>query len=160
MNHAIWLLKTEPDAFSIGDLENAADQTAGWDGVRNFQARNRLRDEVHEGDRVLIYHSSCATPAIVGEALVVRAAYPDPTQFLPEHPAYDARSSRETPRWFQIDVRFIRHYPNPVTLKQLKQDPEFADMELVVRPRLSVQKVSDRQYQLIQTLCLPMDVSA
>lgn len=160
MNHAIWLLKTEPDAFSIGDLEKAADQTAGWDGVRNYQARNRLRDDIKAGDQVLIYHSSCATPAIMGEAVISRAAYPDPTQFLPEHPAYDARSSREAPRWFQVDVRFICHYPNPVTLKQLKQDPEFADMELIVRPRLSVQKVTHRQYQLIQSLCKPMNVSA
>lgn len=160
MNHAIWLLKTEPDTFSLHDLENAAEQTTGWDGVRNYQARNRLRDDMREGDRVLFYHSCCATPAIVGEALITRAGYPDPTQFLPEHPAYDDRSTRESPRWFQVDIRFIRHYPNPVTLKQLKQDPEFADMELIVRPRLSVQKVTDRQYQLIQTLCQPMDVPA
>lgn len=160
MSHAIWLLKTEPDAFSIHDLEHAAGQTAGWDGVRNYQARNRLRDEIQEGDKVLIYHSSCATPAIVGEAVVSRGAHPDPTQFMPDHPAYDARSNRENPRWYQVDVRFVCHYPNPVTLKQLKQDPHFADMELIVRPRLSVQSVSERQYQLIQSLCQPMDVSA
>lgn len=160
MSKATWLLKTEPDVFSIHDLEGAANQTAGWDGVRNYQARNRLRDEIQEGDRVLIYHSSCAKPAIVGEAIVTRAAYPDPTQFLPEHPAYDARSSREAPRWYQIDVRFVRHYSNPVTLSQLTQDAEFADMELVVRPRLSVQKVSERQYTLVLSLCQPMDVSA
>lgn len=160
MSPAIWLFKTEPDTFGITDLEHAANQTAGWDGVRNYQARNRLRDEINVGDRVLIYHSSCATPAIVGEAVVTRAAYPDPTQFLPEHPAYDARSRREEPRWFQVDIRFVQHYSNPVTLRQMKQDPDFADMELVVRPRLSVQKVSDRQYQLVQSLCLPVDASA
>lgn len=157
---AKWLVKTEPSECGIDDFARQPEGVIPWDGVRNYQARNRLRDEIQEGDRVLIYHSSCAKPAIVGEAIVTRAAYPDPTQFLPEHPAYDARSSREAPRWYQVDVRFVKHYSNPVTLSQLKQDAEFADMELVVRPRLSVQKVTERQYTLILSLCQPMDVSA
>ena len=112
------------------------------------------------GDSVLIYHSSCAKPAIVGEARVTRAPYPDPSQFLPDHPGFDARSTQSSPRWYQVDITFRTRYANPVYLKQLKVNPEFADMELVVRPRLSVQKLTDRQYQLVQVLCQPMDVTA
>ncbi|ERP86621.1 hypothetical protein Q670_05485 [Alcanivorax sp. P2S70] len=160
MSHTIWLLKTEPDSFSIEDLEKSPKGTTGWDGVRNFQARNRIRDEMKIGDSVLIYHSSCAKPAIVGEARVTRAPYPDPSQFLPDHPGFDARSTQSSPRWYQVDITFRTRYANPVYLKQLKVNPEFADMELVVRPRLSVQKLTDRQYQLVQVLCQPMDVTA
>jgi predicted RNA-binding protein with PUA-like domain len=132
----IWLLKTEPDAFSIDDLRNCKNATSGWDGVRNYQARNRLRDEMKAGDTVLIYHSSCAIPAIVGEARVTSDPYPDPTQFDPAADGYDPRSTREMPRWYQADIQFACHYPQPLTLKQIKHHPEFADMELVVRPRL------------------------
>mgnify|MGYP000108985794 FL=1 len=160
MSQTIWLLKTEPDSFSIEDLAQSPKGTTGWDGVRNFQARNRIRDEMKVGDSVLIYHSSCARPAIVGEARVTRAAYPDPSQFLPDHPGFDARSTQIDPRWYQADITFRARYANPVYLKLLKQNPEFADMELVVRPRLSVQKLTDRQYQLVQALCQPMDVTA
>ncbi len=160
MSQSIWLFKTEPDVFGITDLMNAPNQTAAWDGVRNYQARNRLRDEILVGDTVLIYHSSCATPAIVGEARVTRSAHPDPTQFLPEHPAYDDRSTPEAPRWFQVELQFVRQYPSPISLKQIKQNPAFDDMELVIRPRLSIQKVTDQQYQLIEALCQSMGVSA
>ncbi|MCG8393754.1 MAG: EVE domain-containing protein [Pseudomonadales bacterium] len=149
---AIWLLKTEPDVFSIADLKACPGGRSGWDGVRNFQARNRLRDDMREGDPVLIYHSSCATPAIMGEGLVVSAPYPDPSQFDPASDGHDPRSTHAAPRWFQVDVQFVCSYSHPITLKQLKANPEFADMELVLRPRLSVQKVTERQYQLIQRL--------
>lgn len=157
---AIWLLKTEPDTFSIDDLRACPDGTSGWDGVRNYQARNRLRDEMHEGDRVLIYHSSCAQPAIVGEACVVSAPYPDPSQFDLDSAGFDNRSSREEPRWYQVDIRYLCTYPQPLSLKTLRQYAEFADMELVVRPRLSVQKVTERQFQRIQQLCMPESASA
>ncbi len=149
----IWLFKTEPDAFSLDDLQDAPDGTSGWDGVRNYQARNRLRDEVSNGDRVLIYHSSCKVPAIVGEAEVVSDAYPDPTQFSAGHPGEDSRSRPDQPRWYQVDVRYHRHFPQPLSLATIRDHAEFADMELVTRPRLSIQQITDRQYQQILALC-------
>lgn len=151
----IWLFKTEPRDFSLRDLQNAPDATAGWDGVRNYQARNRLRDDVQEGDRVLIYHSRCKTPAIVGEAHIISRAYPDATQFDPNHPGFDARSGESQPRWYQVDVRYLRTYHRPLSLSEVRQYPEFADMELVIRPRLSIQHITDRQYQQILALCEP-----
>lgn len=149
---AIWLLKTEPDVFSIDSLRQATNATSGWDGVRNYQARNRLRDEMHDGDRVLIYHSSCAQPAVVGEARVIGQAYPDPSQFDAESEGYDAKSPTDKPRWYQVDVQYVCSYPQPVPLKQLKSMADFADMELVARPRLSVQKVSELHFLAIQRL--------
>lgn len=157
---AIWLLKTEPDSFSIDDLRACPDGTSGWDGVRNYQARNRLRDEMHEGDTVLIYHSSCAQPAIVGEARVVSDPYPDPSQFDADSAGFDNRSTHENPRWYQVDIRYLCTYPQPLPLKTLRQYAEFADMELVVRPRLSVQKVTESQLLRIQQLCLSDNASA
>lgn len=157
---AIWLLKTEPDTFSIHDLQACPNGTSGWDGVRNYQARNRLRDEMREGDTVLIYHSSCAVPAIVGEARVVSAPYPDPSQFDADSPGYDQRSTHDKPRWYQVDIRYLQTYPQVLALKTLREYAEFADMELVIRPRLSVQKVTERQYQRIQQLCLPVGDTA
>ncbi|MFP1683938.1 EVE domain-containing protein [Alloalcanivorax sp. C16-1] len=150
-----WLFKTEPKDFSLQDLQNAPDQTTGWDGVRNYQARNRIRDEVQEGDRVLIYHSRGKNPSIVGEARVVSAPYPDPTQFQPQHAGFDPRSSEDMPRWFQVDVRYVSTYSEPLPLARMRQYPEFADLELVIRPRLSIQHITDRQYQQILALCEP-----
>ncbi|MED5432155.1 MAG: EVE domain-containing protein [Pseudomonadota bacterium] len=158
--NTIWLLKTEPDTFSLQDLQACPNGTTGWDGVRNYQARNRLRDEMREGDTVLIYHSSCAVPAIVGEARVVSAPYPDPSQFDPDSPGHDSRSTHDTPRWYQVDIRYLSTFPQPLALKTLREYAEFADMELVIRPRLSVQKVTERQYQMIQQLCLPVNATA
>lgn len=158
--NTIWLLKTEPDTFSLQDLQACPNGTTGWDGVRNYQARNRLRDEMREGDTVLIYHSSCAVPAIVGEARVVSAPYPDPSQFDPDSPGHDSRSTHDKPRWYQVDIRYLSTFPQPLALKTLREYAEFADMELVIRPRLSVQKVTERQYQMIQQLCLPVNATA
>ncbi|MCU5782749.1 hypothetical protein MA04_02049 [Alcanivorax balearicus MACL04] len=149
----IWLFKTEPDAFSLDDLQAAPDGISGWDGVRNYQARNRLRDEVSNGDRVLIYHSSCKVPAIVGEAEVVSDAYPDPSQFIIGGAGEDPRSHPDNPRWYQVDVRYRRHFPEPLSLATIRDYVEFADMELVTRPRLSIQQITDRQYQQILALC-------
>ncbi|WP_156493826.1 EVE domain-containing protein, partial [Alcanivorax sp. HI0007] len=102
----------------------------------------------------------CAEPAIVGEAQVASAPYPDPSQFDPDSTGYDPRSTPDTPRWYQVDIRFVCMYPQPLTLKTLRQDPEFADMELVIRPRLSVQKVIERQFQRIQQCCQSTRASA
>lgn len=150
-----WLFKTEPSDFSLRQLSEQPDGIIGWDGVRNYQARNRIRDEIQDNDRVLIYHSRCKHPAIVGEARIVSAPYPDPTQFQSEHNGFDARSSEDLPRWFQVDIQYRHTYSRPLSLDAIRGYPEFADMELVIRPRLSIQSISDRQYQQILALCEP-----
>src|ERR1700758_4225446 len=111
-----WLMKTEPTTFGIEQLAAAPRHTTGWDGVRNYQARNLMRDQMKKGDRVLIYHSSADPPAVVGEAEVAREGYPDPTQFDPRDDHYDKDSPRDAPRWFQVDVRALRKLPKPVPL--------------------------------------------
>jgi predicted RNA-binding protein with PUA-like domain len=148
-----WLLKTEPDVFSFDDLLRAPEQTAGWDGVRNYQARNFLRDGMKKGDRVLIYHSSTEPPAVVGIAEVAREAYPDPTQFDPSHDHYDAESAPGAPRWYQVDVKAVRKLPRPVPLPEIRQTKALARMPLVQRgQRLSVQPVAAEEYALLVKL--------
>jgi predicted RNA-binding protein with PUA-like domain len=148
-----WLLKTEPDVFSFDDLLRAPEQTAGWDGVRNYQARNFLRDGMKKGDRVLIYHSSTEPPAVVGIAEVAREAYPDPTQFDPSHDHYDAESAPGAPRWDQVDVKAVRKLPRPVPLPEIRQTKALARMPLVQRgQRLSVQPVAAEEYALLVKL--------
>ncbi len=145
-----WLLKTEPEAFSFDDLLRAPRSTAGWDGVRNYQARNFLRDEMKKGDLVLIHHSSADPPAVVGVAEVVREGYPDPTQFERGHHHYDPGSTREAPRWFQVDVRAVKKFPRPVPLSEIRSAPALKDMLLIKRGmRLSVQPVTEEQYEAI-----------
>ncbi|GGO83224.1 DUF55 domain-containing protein [Marinobacterium nitratireducens] len=147
-----WLFKTEPDVFGIDDLAQAPEQTARWDEIRNFQARNYLRDEIHAGDRVLIYHSSCRQVGIAGIAEVVGESYPDPGQFDPANALFDARSSADAPRWFCVDVRLRRRFARIVPLKTLKQIPELVDMVLLRQGRLSVQPVRPEEWRLIETL--------
>lgn len=146
-----WLFKTEPDTYSIDDLKREGH--CRWEGIRNYQARNRLRDEVHQGDTVLIYHSSCAVPAVVGLAEVIGEACPDPTQFDPESPYYDPKSPTEAPRWLLVDLRWKETFHNPLTLKAIKADPQFSDMELVSRSRLSIQQVNDAAMKAIMKRC-------
>ena len=143
-----WLMKSEPDVFSIDDLAKAKKQTTGWDGVRNYQARNLLRDEIAVGDGVLYYHSSVDPPAVVGLARVVKAGYPDPTQFDPKSDYYDAGSKPDAPRWFSVEIAFDRKLPRPVTLPELRADPALSDMVLLRRgSRLSVQPVTRRRVE-------------
>lgn len=145
-----WLFKTEPDEFSVADLRR--EQVSRWEGVRNFQARNRLRNEVRPGDRVFIYHSGCKVPAVVGLGEVASEAEPDPTQFDPASPYHDPKSHPERPRWVLVRVRFLEEFPAPVTLKTIRALPEFAALELVHRPRLSIQHVPDRQAERLLAL--------
>lgn len=147
---AWWLFKTEPDAYSLEDL--ARESTACWDGIRNYQARNRLRDEVRVGDRVLIHHSSCKVPAVVGIAEVVADGHPDPSQFDPASPLHDPKSSADNPRWFQVTLRYLETLPQPVRLADIRTEKALAGMELVTRPRLSVQKVTDSEAAHIQVM--------
>jgi len=145
-----WLLKTEPSVFSFDDLLQSPKQTTGWNGIRNYQARNFLRDQMEEGDRVLIYHSSADPPAVAGLAEVVRAGYPDPTQFDPKDDHYDPESTPTAPRWYQVDVKAVRKLPRPVSLEEIRRTKALAKMPLVQRgQRLSVQPVGAEEYELI-----------
>jgi len=150
---AYWLMKSEPDEFSIDDLAASPDQTAAWDGVRNYQARNMLRDRVRVGDQVLFYHSSCTPPGVAGIAEVVKAAYPDPTALDPHSPRHDPRSTVGEPRWFCVDVRFVRRFDQLITLARLRREPGLADMKLLQRGnRLSVMPVAPAHWSLILSL--------
>lgn len=147
-----WLFKSEPSSFSLDDLKNRPDATEHWDGVRNFQARNFLRDQIKVGDQVLFYHSNIAEPAVVGLAEVVREGYPDFTAFDPASKYFDPRSNPEKPTWFMVDVRFVRELPRPVTLAELKTVPELSGMALLNRSRLSVQPVLKEEWDRILAL--------
>ena len=151
-NHNYWLFKSEPSSFSLDDLKNRPNATEHWDGVRNYQARNFLRDQIKEGDQVLFYHSNIAEPAVVGIAEVVKGGYPDWTAFDPENPHFDPRSTPEKPTWYMVDVRFVRELPRPVTLSELKTIPELAGMALLNRSRLSVQPVREEEWAEILRL--------
>jgi len=144
-----WLMKSEPDVFSIDDL--ARKGTAGWDGVRNYQARNFMR-EMEVGDRVLFYHSNAAPSGVAGVAEVARAAYPDPTQFDAKGDHYEARATREAPVWSQVDVRFVRRFARLLPLDELRGVPALAGMELFKRSRLSVQPVTAAQWKAVVAL--------
>ena len=141
-----WLFKTEPGCFSFNDLKNRPDQTEPWDGVRNFQARNFLRDSVKKGDLVLFYHSNIAEPAVVGIAEVVREGYPDTTALDPAAEHFDPKASPANPIWFMVDVRYREALPRSVTLEQIKANPALSDMPLINRSRLSIQPVADGEW--------------
>ena len=148
-----WLLKTEPEAFSIDDLARSKNRTTRWDGVRNYQARNFLRDEIAVGDGVLFYHSNAAPPAVAGTARVVRAGYPDPTAFDAKDDHHDPGSTPDAPRWFAIDIAFDAKFPHPVTLPEMRADPALAEMVLLRKgSRLSVQPVSAAEWKRISKL--------
>jgi predicted RNA-binding protein with PUA-like domain len=146
---AYWLFKSEPACFSINDLSNRPGMTEQWDGVRNYQARNYLRDVVKPGDRVLFYHSNIPVPAVVGIAEVVRSGYPDCTAFDPGSEHFDPKSSPGAPTWYMVDVRFVAAMPRPVTLEQIKGNLLLAAMPLVRRSRLSIQPVTPEEWRTI-----------
>lgn len=148
-----WLLKSEPKVFSFEDLAKCPDGTTGWEGIRNYQARNLLRDEVKRGDGILFYHSNAAPPAVVGTAVVAREAYPDPHQFDRKSRYHDPGSDPAAPRWVTIDVRLDRALPRPVGLPQLRETPALAGMALLRKGnRLSVQPVSAEEWRTILRL--------
>jgi predicted RNA-binding protein with PUA-like domain len=149
-----WVLKSEPESFSIDDLAKAPKQTTCWDGVRNYQARNFMRDQMSVGDGVLFYHSSCAEPGIAGLAEVASSAYADATQFDPASPYYDAAASRARPRWVHVDVRALKK-TRLVSVSELRVHPELADMVCLRRGnRLSITPVSAKQWRFITTRLL------
>jgi predicted RNA-binding protein with PUA-like domain len=147
---AYWLFKSEPNCYSFADLLAAPDRTTGWDGVRNFQARNFLRDEIKVGDGVLFYHSSADPPAIAGIAEVVRAGHPDPTAFDPKADHYDPKSDPANPVWYQVSIRAVRAIDPPLALPLLKTVPALKSMELLRKgSRLSVQPVSATEWNAV-----------
>ncbi len=145
-----WLMKSEPEAFSIEDLKR--DDVAGWDGVRNYQARNFLR-AMRKSDPALFYHSKAKPSAIVGVMEIVREAYPDPTQFDSKNEHYDPDSRPNAPRWVQVDVRFLKAFPRPLSLEDARRQPALKNMALLKRGRLSVQPVTPSEWRAIQALC-------
>jgi len=143
----LWLMKSEPDVYSIDDLER--DGTEPWEGVRNYQARNFMR-EMAEGDLVLFYHSNAKPPGVAGICRVHRAAYPDPTQFDPKSDYYDAKSKKDEPRWSMVDVGFVEKFAEEVSLQALKDDPALTGMRVTQKgSRLSVQPVDAKHFRRV-----------
>lgn len=144
-----WLMKSEPDEVSIDDALAAPQQTVPWTGVRNYQARNFMRDAMQSGDGVLFYHSSCPEPGIAGLAEVASGPYPDPTQFDPHSPYYDPKATPEQPRWMLVDVRAVRK-TRLIALAELRADPQLAEMAILRKgSRLSVTPVSAAEWRYI-----------
>ena len=145
-----WLMKSEPGAFSIEDLKNSENRTAAWDGVRNYQARNLLRDELKAGDGVLFYHSNIAKPAIAGLAKVVREGYPDHTAQDPASDHYDPKATADNPRWFMVDIQCLACLPEPLDRNFLRSHPVLSKMAVLKKGnRLSVQPVTPEQWQAV-----------
>lgn len=148
-----WLFKTEPDEFGIKDLAAAPGQTASWEGVRNYQARNFLRDQVRCGDKVFIYHSSCKQIGIAGIARVSREAYPDRTQFAPDSDYYDPKARVDEPRWWMVDVTFETKFKQVLSLDKIKSNPSISALPLVKKGhRLSVMPVQENEWQTLLTM--------
>lgn len=147
-----WLMKSEPDVFSLDDLARAPKQTTSWDGVRNYQARNYMR-AMKTGDRVLFYHSNAQPPCVVGIAEVIKTAYPDATQFDPQNAHYDPASLPDQPRWDVVDIRFLRKFAAPLSLDFLREQASLKGMELLRKgSRLSVQSVRSSEWNEILRL--------
>ena len=145
-----WLMKSEPYAYSIDDLER--DEVEPWDGVRNYEARNFMRDRMRIGDRALFYHSNVKPPVIAGVMEVCSEPYPDPTQFDPDSKYFDEKSSESDPRWQLVDVRFVHKFEEPVTRNRLKEDPALSEMMLFKRNRLSITPVQEEEFKRVLEL--------
>lgn len=145
-----WLMKSEPDVYSIGDLER--DGSTAWEGVRNYQARNFMRDEMQPGDPVLFYHSNANPPGVAGLARVTHAGSPDETALDPRSDYFDAKATEANPRWYRVDVEFIEAFPALVPLATLREVAALEQMPLLNRSRLSVQPVAEGEFRIIQRL--------
>ncbi len=148
-----WLMKSEPNAFGIDDLKNMPDQIEHWDGVRNYQARNMMRDQMKIGDQVFFYHSNCDVPGIVGIMEVVREGYPDHTAFDPQSKYFDPKSDPQNPRWIMVDIKYIRHTKRVISLAELKECEPLENMQLVRKGnRLSIMPVMAEEWSTILKL--------
>lgn len=145
-----WLLKSEPGAYSIDHLKSEKDKITHWDGVRNYQARNFMRDEMEKGDLAFFYHSNCKAPGIVGVVQVVKESYPDFTAFDPEDHHYDPKSDPDKPRWFMVDVKFKQKFKQTITLPELRNNPALREM-LILRKgnRLSITPLTQQQWEAV-----------
>ena len=149
---AYWLMKSEPSDVSIDDLAALPDQTVGWYGVRNYQARNFMRDQMRPGDGVLFYHSSCAEPGVAGLAEVVGAPYPDPTQFETDGKYFDKKATAEVPRWYQVDVKLVKK-TRLLSLSEIRAHPDLQEMRILAKGnRLSITPVSPAEWRSILKL--------
>lgn len=148
---AYWLMKSEPDSFSFSDLEKRPKQTEPWDGVRNYQARNMMRDEMQVGDQVLFYHSNCKPPGVVGIAKVASGPQPDHTAFDPDDHHFDPKSDPDNPRWMLVDVKFVRWLKRPISLHEIKAHAdELGDFRLIARGnRLSIMPVEKSHWDIV-----------
>ena len=145
-----WLFKTEPESFSIEDQKKSKNQTTFWDGVRNYRARNILRDEIKKSDGVLFYHSSTEPLAVMGYCEVVKEGYPDHTQFDPKNDHFDPKAKKESPTWFMVDIKLVKEFKTPVTLDQIRANPKLKAITLIQRGnRLSVMQVSKNEFEEI-----------
>lgn len=145
-----WLMKSEPDEFGIDDLKARPNQIEPWDGVRNYQARNMLRDAMQVGDQVFFYHSNCQTPGIVGIMEIARAGYPDDKAFDSNDKHFDPKSNTNKPTWFRVDVKFVAKFPRIIPLVELKQQPVLSELALLRRGnRLSIMPVSSEQWAFV-----------
>ncbi len=145
---AFWLMKSEPDAYSIDDLKR--DKREPWDGIRNYQARNMMRDDMRVGDKVFFYHSNCKEPGVVGVMKIASKPYPDPTQFDPDSKYYDAKSNPDDPRWILVDVAYVKKLKRTITLSEIKAHPELGDMVLTRKGnRLSIMPVTEDEWEII-----------
>lgn len=150
MSIKYWLVKSEPDVFSWNDLKKCKNQTTYWDGVRNYQARNFLRDEMKKGDLVLFYHSNADPLVVMGICEVVKEGYPDHTQFDPDNAHYDPKADPKSPTWYMVDVKLKKEFKNPVTLDEIKLNPKLKNMKLIQRGnRLSVMPVTKEEFDEI-----------
>jgi predicted RNA-binding protein with PUA-like domain len=145
-----WLMKSEPESYSIEDLER--NRSTSWDGVRNYQARNFMRDDMKVGDRVLFYHSNAKPPGVAGLARISRAGYPDPTARDPGSDYFDPKASDDDPRWYMVDLEFVERFESPVPLSTLRATPGLEAMPLNNKSRLSVQPVTNEEYQIVLSL--------
>lgn len=150
---AHWLFKSEPDTFSIDDLMKRPKQTEHWDGVRNFHVRNLLRDQIKVGDTAFFYHSSCTPPGVAGIMKITKAGYPDFTALDPFSNYYDPKSTKENPRWYMVDVTFVKKFPRLITLEEIKSEPALKNMPLVRKGnRLSITPVTEKEWDKIISL--------
>ena len=153
MARRYWLFKSEPNVFSIDDLKKSSKKTTMWEGVRNYQARNMLRDDVKKGDGVLFYHSRVEPMAVAGTATVVQKGYPDPTQFQKSAKYYDPKSSKDHPRWFLVDIKFDQKFARDVTLAEIKEKTGLEKMVLIKKgSRLSIQPVTAAEWRIVCNL--------
>ncbi len=148
-----WLLKSEPDEFGIDDLKSKGRKGAHWDGVRNYQARNFMRDDMKKGDLAFFYHSNTKVPGIAGVMEIIREAYPDHTAFDPDDKHYDPKSDPDKPRWYMVDVAFKEKFDNTISLQKLRENPALEEMLILRRGnRLSITPVSSREWKAIMSM--------